>query len=79
MHPDGRRRILLHMPLAVSTPVWVAILGFVYLMLLITLGITAIRKGHWLMFVVGIFLPIFWVIGALMPPTDGAARSAPAH
>ena len=26
------------------------------------------------MFVVGIFLPLFWIIGALMPPTDTAAR-----
>ena len=32
-------------------------------------GLTAIRKGHWIMFIIGIFVPLFWIIGALMPPT----------
>ena len=39
-----------------------------YLVLLITLGVITIRKGHWVMFIVGIFLPLFWLIGALLPP-----------
>ena len=39
----------------------------VYIVLLITLGIMSIRKGHWVMFVVGLFIPLFWLIGALMP------------
>jgi hypothetical protein len=38
----------------------------------LTLGITSIRKGHWVMFIAGIFIPLFWVIGALMPPTIAA-------
>ena len=42
--------------------------GILYLVLLITLGILSIRKGHWVMFVVGIFIPLFWLIGAIMPP-----------
>ena len=42
--------------------------GILYLVLMITLGIMAIRKGHWVMFVVGIFIPIFWLIGAILPP-----------
>jgi hypothetical protein len=46
--------------------------GILYVVLLITLGIMTIRKGHWLMFVVGIFFPLFWLIGALMPPTRAA-------
>lgn len=25
------------------------------------------EEGHWVMFLVGIFLPIFWLIGALLP------------
>lgn len=29
---------------------------------------TALRKGHWIMFIVGFLLPIFWIIGALVPP-----------
>jgi hypothetical protein len=43
------------------------ILGAIYLVLLITLGIISIRKGHWVMFIIGIFIPLFWIIGALMP------------
>jgi hypothetical protein len=46
--------------------------GILYVVLLITLGIMTIRKGHWLMFVIGIFFPLFWLIGALMPPTRAA-------
>jgi hypothetical protein len=41
--------------------------GILYFILLVTLGIMSIRKGHWVMFIVGIFNPQFWIIGALMP------------
>jgi hypothetical protein len=51
--------------LAVSTGGW--ILGILYFLLLLTLGIISIRKGHWVMFIIGIFIPLFWLIGALMP------------
>ncbi len=39
-----------------------------YIVLLITLGVMTLRKGHWVMFIIGIFLPFFWLIGALIPP-----------
>jgi hypothetical protein len=42
--------------------------GILYFILLVTLGIISIRKGHWVMFIIGIFIPLFWIIGALMPP-----------
>jgi hypothetical protein len=42
---------------------WVVI----YFVLLLTLGFMSLRKGHWVMFLIGIFLPIFWFIGALLP------------
>jgi len=45
-----------------------------YIVLLISLGVTSIRKGHWVMFLIGIFLPLFWLIGALMPPTLAAQQ-----
>ena len=41
--------------------------GILYLILAITLGVITIRRGHWVMFVLGIFLPLFWLIGALLP------------
>ena len=51
---------------------WYAIGGFaafLWLVLLISLGMSTLRRGHWVMFILGIFIPIFWLIGALMPPT----------
>jgi hypothetical protein len=55
-------------PLAVSSVGYVGF-GILYLVLLVVLGLTAIKKGHWIMFLIGIFIPIFWIIGALLPPT----------
>ena len=57
-------------PLAASTA-GVALLGAIYFVLLVTLGIISIRKGHWVMFIIGIFIPLFWIIGALLPPKRG--------
>ena len=54
-------------PLAASTGGFV-LLGAIYFVLLVTLGIMSIRKGHWVMFIIGIFIPLFWIIGALLPP-----------
>jgi len=54
-------------PLAVSTGVGIG-LGVLYFVLLVTLGILSLRKGHWVMFIIGIFFPLFWLIGALLPP-----------
>ena len=55
------------MPLAVSG-ITFGLGGLLYVILLVTLGIMSIRKGHWIMFIIGIFIPLFWIIGALMPP-----------
>jgi hypothetical protein len=56
--------------------VWIG-LGVFYVLLLVTLGITSIRKGHWVMFLLGFVLPVFWLIGALMAPTQAASRPGP--
>lgn len=61
--------IVTTIPLAVSSGGYVGF-GILYLILLVVLGLTAIKKGHWIMFVIGIFIPIFWLIGALLPPTQ---------
>ena len=42
--------------------------GILYIILLLTLGLMSIRKGHWVMFIIGIIFPLFWLIGALMAP-----------
>ena len=48
---------------------WIGGVGVIlYLVLLVTLGVITIRKGHWVMFIIGFFFPLFWLIGALLPP-----------
>ena len=41
--------------------------GVLYVLLFLFLGIRSIKHGHWIMFLIGIPLPIFWVIGGLKP------------
>jgi hypothetical protein len=47
--------------------------GLLYLALLVTLGVMTLRNGHGWMFFFGIFIPIFWIIGAVMRPTPAGA------
>lgn len=61
---------------ALSTPVY-GLLGALYLVMLIFLGLACIRNGHWIMFIIGIAIPIFWIIGALMPPTSARVQAEP--
>jgi len=46
--------------------------GFVllYIVVFLVLGLRTIKHGHWIMFLIGIAIPIFWVIGGLMPPVQ---------
>jgi len=39
----------------------------IYIVLVITLGLTTLRKGHWVLFFLGFVLPLFWLFGALGP------------
>jgi hypothetical protein len=55
---------------------WWGIGGFgvlLYLVLMIALGLTCLRKGHWVMFIIGFFIPLLWIIGAIIPPTSPQA------
>jgi NhaP-type Na+/H+ or K+/H+ antiporter len=57
---------------------WV-LLGILYFALMVTLGVMTFRGGHYWLFGLGIFVPLLWVIGALIAPTEAAAgRHAPA-
>jgi hypothetical protein len=51
------------------------IIGILYFVLLLTLGVVTLRKGHWVFFIVGIFVPLFWLIGAVIPPKHPAPAS----
>lgn len=52
---------------------WV-LLGIVYLAVLVTLGVMTFRGGHYVLFVLGFFIPLLWLIGALIAPTEAASR-----
>jgi hypothetical protein len=42
-------------------------LGVLYLVLLFTVAVITFRKGHWVLGLIGIFIPILWVLGAILP------------
>lgn len=46
--------------------------GIVYLTLVLTLGLATLRNGHGWMFFFGLFIPVFWIIGAFMRPPEAA-------
>ena len=46
---------------------FIGLWAVLYIVLLVTLGLISIRKGHWVMFLIGLFVPIFWLIGAMLP------------
>ena len=60
----------------VSTFLWI-VLGALYLTAFVMLGIATLRKGHYVLFFVGIVFPILWIVGAMMAPTSGAAAAEP--
>jgi hypothetical protein len=58
-----------------STFLWF-LFGALYIAALIVLGLSTLRKGHTFLFVIGIFFPLLWIVGALMAPTPRAATVA---
>jgi hypothetical protein len=52
-----------------DTIVWLG-LGALYLVLLLVLGVTTIRKGHKVLFFVGFLMPVLWLVGAVLPETS---------
>jgi hypothetical protein len=59
---------------AMGTFLWI-LLSVFYIVLLITLGVATLRKGHYALFIIGIFFPVLWLIGALIGPTPRAAEA----
>jgi hypothetical protein len=56
---------------------WV-LLGILYFVLMVTLGVMTFRGGHYWLFGLGIFFPVLWVIGAIIAPTEGSTRAVAA-
>jgi hypothetical protein len=47
-----------------------------YIVCLFTVCLLTFRKGHIILGVVGIFFPIQWLIGAVLPPRRGSRYDA---
>jgi hypothetical protein len=57
------------------TFLWI-LLAILYVACWIYFGLATFRKGHYWLFWIGFFLPILWIIGALIAPTEHAAARA---
>jgi hypothetical protein len=55
-----------------GTFLWI-LLGVLYVVILVTLGLATLRKGHVFLFIVGIIFPVLWLVGAMIAPTPRAA------
>ena len=58
-----------------STILWF-LFAALYLTALVVLGLATLRKGHYVLFIIGIFFPLLWIVGALIGPTPRAAAGA---
>jgi hypothetical protein len=45
------------------------VLVVLYIALIFTVAVMTFRKGHVVLGVAGIFVPILWLVGAVLPPT----------
>jgi hypothetical protein len=51
-------------------------LAVVYIALLCTVALLTFRKGHWILGLIGFFIPILWIIGAILPARRAASHRA---
>ncbi len=54
-----------------SDLLWI-LLGVLYFVLFVSLGLATLRKGHFLLFWFGIIFPMLWIVGAFSTPTQNA-------
>jgi hypothetical protein len=57
------------------TFLWI-VLAIVYIACWIYFGLTTFRKGHFWLFWIGFLIPILWIVGAFIAPTQRAAARA---
>jgi hypothetical protein len=53
---------------------WVAGGVVLYLVLAVTCAVLSWRRGHYVLFGIGFLLPVFWLIGSVVPPDARHAR-----
>ena len=50
-----------------------SVLLVIYLACIFTVAGITFRNGHWILGILGIFFPVFCLIGVIIPPTPEAA------
>jgi hypothetical protein len=50
---------------------WGTVFAVLYLVFIFTVGLMTFRKGHYVLGILGIFLPFLWIVGALLPDRGG--------
>jgi hypothetical protein len=58
-----------------STLLWILV-GIIYFVVMVTLGLATLRKGHLILFIFGFVFPFMWLLGAVFPATPRAAAAA---
>ncbi|HEY7343301.1 MAG TPA: hypothetical protein VH591_20690 [Ktedonobacterales bacterium] len=53
---------------------WILSVTFImlYFVMIFTVCFLTFQKGHWLLGIIGIFVPFLWLIGAIMPAKRGS-------
>jgi uncharacterized membrane protein len=46
--------------------------GFIYLAVVLTLGLATYRRGRKVLFFVGFLMPLLWLLGAILPAKKGS-------
>ncbi|MEE9183542.1 MAG: hypothetical protein V3U39_03570 [Acidimicrobiia bacterium] len=59
--------------MTVLETILLGILMAIYLTAIFTVALVTFRNGHWILGILGIFIPLLWLIGAVLPPTSEAA------
>jgi len=54
---------------------WIILATF-YIGRVFTVCMITFKKGHTLLGILGIFLPLLWLIGAMLPPKPGSTYQA---
>ena len=52
-------------------------LGAIYFVLMFTLAVITWRKGRKALAIIGIILPLLWIIGAMLPTKEGVHYKGP--
>ena len=61
-----------------STLDWMftGLFGVIYFFLLFTVCVMTFQKGYFVLGIIGIFVPLLWLIGAILPAKPGSTYQA---